>query len=856
MRHPIGRPITAIVAILGAALCASCTIGGSGDAQDSFTPTSQGQLLASGPQDVQPAPGYLDGSVVWEEQSEQVVNVGVNPDQPLSAQGMRSGSSVATVPWTEPQDGPGHSSGLECDALATYDSGNAGPSEVQGLTFDPNGGSAWACFELKTDSSLPTSVAIAWYSLPLDFGSYYVGIGDRATSQWQWFQGPDDGVLSFDASGMQLGDSALVAILLEGQQKADLWKLRWGVSELRGTGLLVDSEPARGASAWSPGKSASSTLPSSVDLNHYAPWVHNQGSFGSCTAFAVNDTGFGIMLSRTYGSEGWDSTTSANSTSPLWSYVKSGMPPVASTTFNPLCAGSSGRYMSDAFEVLEMLGTSTEASAPYTTATDCSQDFGSEAYSDADYVKIDSWYWLNSTGQQLVTDIKNVLATDTPVPMATYGLETSLLYYSGGVYEFGGTAGVNGGHAMCIVGYDDSLQAFDIRNQWGSNWGVGGHVWFSYNSVAQMSQIGRFYAYYMDVSYDQSLAGHFLGGGNGGEPEDMGEPNDSQPSAMQLPAFPLEQQHSLGYNGDELDWLKFSYASGDTTTFSFTSNASQLVLGVELYDANGNMLADSYDAGGTQTISGSWSSSGTAWLKVQPTYGIGAYTIAAVKTNVPAVPTGLEAVANDSVGYGINLSWQASSGAESYIVQRASAASGPFTNLGSSYSTEYFDFSARDWGTYWYRLVASGPGGNSAPSATASAAVEIPLVLNLATSQGSYSDKVSLSWDALEGAEQYQLFRATKGSGMFMPLRRVEGSSFSDTSAVPGAHYLYRVAAMAGGHTGPRCESREGWRSGSQVIVQGELGPNSDEHVVPSEGLDNSADGDVSPDGGGRVPIK
>ncbi|MEZ5336643.1 MAG: C1 family peptidase [bacterium] len=848
----MGRPIQAILPVLGLLLAAGCTLGGSGDADGNFTANGNGPLLAQS-EELQPAPGYEDGSVVWEPASESVVNVGVQPDQPLSPGDGRMTSSVGSVPWSEPQAGPGHSSGLECDALAPYAQSNAGPSEVQGLTFDPNGGSAWACFELKTDASLPTSVAVAWYSLPLDFGSYYIGIGDRATSQWRWFRGPDDGVLSFDASALSLGDSALVCVLLEGSQQADLWKLRWGVSEVRGTGLMPDNDPGRGASSWSAGKSASATLPASVDLNHYAPWVHNQGSFGSCTAFACNDTAFGIMLARTYGSEGWDSTTTANSTSPLYSYVNSGKPPVANTTFNPLCAGSSGRYMSDAFEVLELLGTPTESAAPYTTATDCSQAFSQQAQDEATLIRIDDWYWLNSTGSQLVTDIKTILATDTPVPMATYGLENSLLYYSGGVYEFGGTSGLSGGHAMCIVGYDDSIQAFDIRNQWGGNWGAGGHVWFSYSSVAQMSQLGRFYAYYMDVSHSAALSAHFLGGSS--QPEDFGEPNDSQQAALQLAGFPFEQQMTLGYNGDELDWLKFSYSAGQSTTFTFTSNPVQLILGVELVDAAGNVLADSYLAGGTQTISGSWSSNGTAWIHIQPTYGTGAYEITAVATSAPAVPQGLTAAANTQVGYGVDLSWQASEGAESYSVQRSTASSGPFTEVGSSYSTQYFDFSASEYGTYWYRLIASGPGGVSSPGSVVSAELGLPQVTGLTASQGSSSEHVALSWQAVAGAEQYQLYRGT--GNMLLPLRRVEGLNFIDGSAQKGVHYSYRVAALQGELQGPRSEKAEGWRSGSQVIVQGELRPDGgEEHVVPSEGVDNAADGVVRPDGGDGPKLK
>jgi C1A family cysteine protease len=40
-----------------------------------------------------------------------------------------------------------------------------------------------------------------------------------------------------------------------------------------------------------------------------------------------------------------------------------------------------------------------------------------------------------------------------------------------------------GGHAMCIVGYDDNLEggSFQIMNSWGKNWGENGFGWVRYN---------------------------------------------------------------------------------------------------------------------------------------------------------------------------------------------------------------------------------------------------------------------------------------------------------------------------------------------------------------------------------------
>jgi hypothetical protein len=38
-----------------------------------------------------------------------------------------------------------------------------------------------------------------------------------------------------------------------------------------------------------------------------------------------------------------------------------------------------------------------------------------------------------------------------------------------------------GGHAMCLVGYDDDKQMLEIKNSWGSTFGDSGYVWLPYS---------------------------------------------------------------------------------------------------------------------------------------------------------------------------------------------------------------------------------------------------------------------------------------------------------------------------------------------------------------------------------------
>jgi C1A family cysteine protease len=67
-------------------------------------------------------------------------------------------------------------------------------------------------------------------------------------------------------------------------------------------------------------------------------------------------------------------------------------------------------------------------------------------------------------------------------PVATYIFSIPAFQaYTGGVYsDPSPEAGIN--HAIAIVGWDDSTQAWRIKNSWGTDWGDSGFAWVQYGS--------------------------------------------------------------------------------------------------------------------------------------------------------------------------------------------------------------------------------------------------------------------------------------------------------------------------------------------------------------------------------------
>ena len=55
-------------------------------------------------------------------------------------------------------------------------------------------------------------------------------------------------------------------------------------------------------------------------------------------------------------------------------------------------------------------------------------------------------------------------------------------YYNSDNNKFTSTQSGIYNHAVTVVGWDDSKQAFKVKNSWGTNFGVGGYFWVSYSS--------------------------------------------------------------------------------------------------------------------------------------------------------------------------------------------------------------------------------------------------------------------------------------------------------------------------------------------------------------------------------------
>jgi len=231
-------------------------------------------------------------------------------------------------------------------------------------------------------------------------------------------------------------------------------------------------------------KSAAAQLATSVDLRAWCSPIENQLNLGSCTANA------GVGLLEYYERRAHGKHIDG---SRLFLYK---------TTRNLLkWTGDTGAYLRSTMQSLVVFGVPPESYWPYVVA-DFDKEPSAFLYSFASNFQTLSYYRLDPAGTSkaaLLTAIKTNLASGQPAifGFTVYNSHTQASAANKGAIPYPVTTDkVVGGHAVMVVGYNDTIQikntaagsatttgALLIRNSWGTGWGDGGYGWLPYEYV-------------------------------------------------------------------------------------------------------------------------------------------------------------------------------------------------------------------------------------------------------------------------------------------------------------------------------------------------------------------------------------
>jgi len=207
--------------------------------------------------------------------------------------------------------------------------------------------------------------------------------------------------------------------------------------------------------------------PTTVDLRAKLPPVWDQGNIGSCTAFALCgcfskcDKSFDASKLFLYYNERYlDSLQGDNA------------PGI-----------DDGSTISQGVSALRKYGVCSTSKWPYVTSL-VSTKPSQAAYTEG---LLHQALTVSNIRQDL-TQLKGCLQAGFPFAVGIV-VFSSFFPDAQGVIPMPklDTDSVLGGHALCVVGYDDVKQCFLVRNSWGPTWGINGHCYIPYTYILDLT---------------------------------------------------------------------------------------------------------------------------------------------------------------------------------------------------------------------------------------------------------------------------------------------------------------------------------------------------------------------------------
>ena len=145
----------------------------------------------------------------------------------------------------------------------------------------------------------------------------------------------------------------------------------------------------------------------------------------------------------------------------------------------------------------------------------------------------------------------------------------------------------------------------------------------------------------------------------------------------------------------------------------------------------------------------------------------------------------------------VKLTWEPVEDAVVYGILRATEIDGEYKLMYTTENTSYINTKAAAGETYYYIVMAVNADGELCG---VSDFVEATCKLarpEVTASNVSKTGKVKLTWNAVEGAVKYKVYRATSKDGKYSLMYTLTGTSYINTKSEAGVTYYYKVVAVA-----------------------------------------------------------
>lgn len=224
------------------------------------------------------------------------------------------------------------------------------------------------------------------------------------------------------------------------------------------------------------------SIPARASLKKWCPIPKSQGRYGTCVGWSSAYAARTIVEAK---ANGWtDKQKITNNTySPgfLYKLIK----------YKTDVGCKRGSHISDAMQVMVNRGVPKYSAFPVSCVTSIPSTIFTKAkpHKIQDYARLfDRGYGKNFK----IRAMKKSLASGHPIVI---GMKCPRSFFKAkGFWQPRENPNMRyGGHAMCVIGYDDNKYggSFEVMNSWGTKWGNQGFIWIKYDDFANFTK----YAY-------------------------------------------------------------------------------------------------------------------------------------------------------------------------------------------------------------------------------------------------------------------------------------------------------------------------------------------------------------------------
>ncbi len=222
-------------------------------------------------------------------------------------------------------------------------------------------------------------------------------------------------------------------------------------------------------------------MPSRYSLEAYCPTPLSQGQYGTCTSWAA---AYAARTITEAVNNHWTDSAIINreAFSPpfLYKHIKN---------YNDYNC-QNGSAIPDALSQMKAKGVPKLKNFNIW----CADKIPAEIYRQATNYRIDDYFtlfWEEDSYSKKINATKKAISQNRPVIIGMDVYDSFSSWSIKNVWN-GEMNGKLGGHAMCVVGYDDNKYggAFLLMNSWGNRWGNNGFIWVTYRDYWKHTHYG------------------------------------------------------------------------------------------------------------------------------------------------------------------------------------------------------------------------------------------------------------------------------------------------------------------------------------------------------------------------------